>query len=207
MKRKSNWISEACFQDTFDWSKSYKTNFIDFFKYVMLHDSYWVAININTDYEAILIIELDAIWNKEYCLKSRENKDWPYLVIKISDLFNIFFNRDRKESIIYSATSKIVTKFEIEKLIELSKTSNVFYEDLFKNFNVNDELHRTRIEDVGDGNIEIYHKSEIKVLLIEKNGKYINPDTHRLNLKSQLFEDKSSNKGLFGKLMNRIKDK
>lgn len=207
MNRKLKWISEACFQDTFNWSKSYKTNFLDFFEHISLHDSYWVTININTHYEAILIIELNAYGNKEYCLKSRKIQDWPYLIIKIPDLIFITFTKVRADSIIYETSSEIISKLEIKKLIELSTTSEVLNKDVLKGVNVNTDLFRTRIDDVGDGNIEILHKPEILVLLIEKNGVYIDPDTHRLNLRNQENTENKDNKSLIERIINKIKVK
>src|SRR5687768_5050837 len=65
-----NWLSEAAFNDTFDWTKSIKTTFPIFFEYVTLHDSSWQTINLNVTNETILSIELDAFWNKEYTLKT-----------------------------------------------------------------------------------------------------------------------------------------
>ncbi len=177
----SHWFSNAILNDTFDWAKSFKTTFEIFLKYVSLHDSYFVIIKYNATNEIIISIELDAYWNSKYTLKTREIKDWPYLIIKIQNVFNISLNSLTHETIIDDASTENISKNEIDRLIGPLTDSMLFPQDFYNRIIDCKEIVKTRFEDILGGNIEFLHEPDIYVLLIEKNGCYIDPNIDRLN--------------------------
>lgn len=170
-----DWLSIAAFNDTFDWTKCINTNFSTFFEHVTLHDSYWQTINLSATNETILSIQLDAFWNKEYTLTSDHTDDWPFLVIKIPDVFNVCYNTIDFATTIINSSCKIVASVEMEDAIETLARSSIFPKELYNRLKKSRQTNKTRFDDIYGGNIEILHESEIMILLIDKNGNYINP--------------------------------
>lgn len=173
------WLSIAAFNDTFDWTKSVKTNFTTFFENVTLHDSYWQTINLTITNETILSIQLDAVWNKDYILT--ENTDsWPLLIIKIPNVLNISFNSVDIVSAIVDISCRIITSEDIEKLIGTLTESNLFPKEFYERLINCQEVNKTRFEDACGGVIEILHASEILILLLDEKGSYIDPSLDKV---------------------------
>jgi len=110
-----DWLTRQVINDSFDWTKSIKTNFITFFDYVTLHDSYWITLNLNNYGEVTLVIKLDAFWNKEFSQMQENNQNWPFFVIRIPKAVNVSFNSVDQDMIISESESKCFPNSEIEK--------------------------------------------------------------------------------------------
>ena len=201
-----DWLSNAAFNDTFDWTKSITTDFSTFFSYVTLHDSYWQTINLNVTNETILSIKLDAFWNKGYTLKSDNTDNWPFLIIKIPNVLNISYNTIDFATTISDTSCILIEGEEIEKLIGTLTESNLFPKEFYERLIDCKEVNKTRFDDFLGGNIEILHSSEILLLLLDENGTYIDPGFKKL-LPFDQRSDKSSpeNKGILSKLWDRLK--
>ena len=199
-----NWLSEAAFNDTFDWAKSIKTTFPTFFEYVTLHDSSWQTINLNVTNESILSIELDAFWNKEYTLKTENAGEWPYLIIKIPNVINVSYNTVDFATTIIGTSSVVISPSEIEKLIGPLTESQLFPKEFYNRLIDCKELHKTRFDDVYGGNIELLHESEIYVLLIEENGQYIDPSLEKVIPFDKRLSELKNEKGIASKLWDKL---
>lgn len=202
-----NWLSEAAFNDTFDWTKSIKTTFPAFFEYVTLHDSSWQTINLNVTNETILSIELDAFWNKEYTLKTDNAYEWPYLIIKIPNVINVSYNTVDFATTITDTSSVAIGPIEIEKLIGPLTESQLFPKESYNRLIDCKELHKTRFDDVYGGNIELLHESEIYVLLIEENGQYIDPSLEKVISFDKRLTESKSEKGIASRLWDKLAGK
>jgi len=202
-----NWLSEAAFNNTFDWTKSIKTTFPTFFEYVTLHDSSWQTINLNVTNETILSIELDAFWNKEYTLKTENADEWPYLIIKIPNVINVSYNTVDFATTIIDTSSVVISPSEIEKLIGPLTESQLFPKEFYNRLIDCKELHKTRFDDVYGGNIELLHESEIYVLLIEENGQYIDPSLEKVIPFDKRLTEPKNEKGIASKLWDKLTGK
>lgn len=202
-----SWLSEAAFNDTFDWTKSIRTTFPTFFEYVTLHDSSWQTINLNVTNETILSIELDAFWNKEYTLKTENADEWPYLIIKIPDLINVSYNTVDFATTICDTISVKVSSDELEKLIGPLTQSTLFPKEFYNRLIDCKELHKTRFEDIYGGNIEFLHASAIHVLLIEENGQYIDPLLEKVIPFDKRLPEPKEEKGIASKLWDKLTGK
>jgi len=201
-----DWLSNAAFNDTFHWTKGFKTDFSTFFNYVTLHDSYWQTINLNVTNETILSIKLDAFWNKDYCLKSDNTDNWPFLIIKIPNVLNISYNTIDFTTTISDTSCILIKEEEIEKLIETLTTSNLFPKGFYKRLIDCKEVNKTRFDDIYGGNIEILHSSEILLLLIEENGNYLDPSFKKIiPFDKRADKNNHEDKGFLSKLWNKLK--
>lgn len=200
------WLSLAAFNDTFDWTKSVKTTFSTFFEYVTLHDSYWQTINLTVVNETILSVKLDAFWNKDYTLKLDNSDNWPFLIIKISNVLNISYNTVDFATTIDGTSCTLIKTEEIEKLIDSLTQSNLFPMDFYNRLIDCKEVNKTRFDDINGGSIEILHDSEILVLLVDENGIYIDPSLDKvIPFNKRADENKINGKGLFSKLWDKLK--
>jgi hypothetical protein len=202
-----NWLAEAAFNDTFDWTKSIRTTFISFFEYVTLHDSSWQTVNLNVTNETILSIELDAFWNKEYTLKTENADEWPYLIIKIPNVLNVSYNTVDFATTIVNTSSDVISPQEIEKLIGPLTESRLFPKEFYNRLIDCKELHKTRFDDVYGGNIELLHESVIYVLLIEENGQHIDPSLEKVIPFDKRLTETKNDKGIASKLWDKLTGK
>ena len=198
------WLPKEVVNDTFDWSKSIKTDFITFFNYVTLHDSYWITLNLNNYAELTLVIKLDAFWNKEFTLMQENDGKWPFLIVRIPRAVNVSFNSVDQDMIISQSESKSISKVEIEKLIDTLSSSDILPQEFYDRLIDCKELHKTRFVDLSGANVEILHDAEIEILLLGQEGNYI--DTSLENVKpfvealSPKTEKKGFIKGIWDKL-------
>lgn len=199
------WLSIAAFDDTFDWTKSIKTTFSTFFDHVTLHDSYWQTINLTVTNETVLSIKLDVFWNKEYTLRTENTNNWPFVIIKIPNVFNISYNTIEFATTISDTSTTLITLEEIEKLIGTLAQSNLLPKEFYDRLIDCKEVVKTRFEDIHGGNIEILHGSEILILLIEENGQYIDPSLDKVISFKNRVEVDSNEKGLLSKLWDKLK--
>jgi hypothetical protein len=199
------WLSKAVFNDSFDWSKSITTTFQTFFEFVTLHDSRWETVTLNPTNETILLIELDAFWNKKYTLKFREDDTWPYLIFKIPNVINISYNTIDFATTIVESSCITIDSIQIEELVGVLSETTIFPKELSSRLIKFKEVHKTRFNDVYGGNIEILHSPEILVLLIDRNGTYIDPTLDKAcpsHMKRNTV--KTEEKGLLKKLWNKL---
>ena len=171
-----------------------------------MHDSYWQTINLNVTNETILSIKLDAFWNKEYTLKIENTENWPFLVIKIPNVINISYDTVDFSTTIVDTSCVVIEKEEIEKLIRILPQSNIFPKLFYYRLKECNQINKTRFDDVGGGNIEILHDSEISVLLLDEKGNYIDPSLDKvIPFASRFFENKSYDKSFLSKLWKKLK--
>jgi hypothetical protein len=199
------WLSEAAFNDKFDWTKSLQTTFPAFFEHVTLHDSSWQTINLNVTNETILSIELDAFWNKAYSEDSTNSKPWPYLAIKIPNVISVSYNTVDYATTISDTSSVVVRTEEIEALIGPLSNSTLFPKEFYSRLIDSKEVHRTQFDDIYGGNIVLLHDSLIRVLLVEESGVYLDPSLEKT---LGAFDDKPATikvQNLIAKIWDKLK--
>ena len=143
------WLTNNAFIDGFDWENVNISSFEKLLDLMTLHDSYWIGAFSYLDNSTNLIINLDAIWNKELLgyLPEEETGEWPYLIIKLEKTYNIIFDSD-----IDCGTTIADVKTEI----------------------LNDsKIVKTKIEDVCNGFIEILHDEIIKFQIFDTKANII----------------------------------
>lgn len=198
----NNWITAIDLEDFFEWENSVKTNFIDLFEMITLHDSYWKNKIINDQNELILIIEFDSHWNNEYLGYESRNADWPYLIIKIPKMMNIEISTNRNSNTILISNSIVIPRKKIKKWIEMIdkyEINSMAFRNKLKNAK---EVYKTTIYDL-KGYVQILHEPEIWILIIDKEGNYVTPNKKSLNPmeKSSLQQEES----FFRRIINYFK--
>ena len=175
------WLEKAAFDDSFDWSNLLKSTFETFFDHVTLHDSNWETVTLNLWSQLVLTIKLDAFWNKEYCERTENTNDWPYLVIKVPNTVNVSFHAEefRTMTISHSETKRIDNK-QIEILLDKLANTDILPQNFYKQLINCKQLTKTRFDDINGGYFEVLHDAEIELLLINQDGKYIDPDLRRV---------------------------
>jgi hypothetical protein len=168
------WLTEKAFSDSFDWENGTETTLNKFLEFATLHDSYWCGLFNYLDNSVNLILNFDAFWNKELANhKSAEVKEWPYLIIKVKKVFSIIFDSDLTcGTTVRECKTELIDNVEKEKYIDISNSQKIISGKLAENI-LDDNIYKTLIEDVCGGFIELVHKQQIQILLIEENGEII----------------------------------
>lgn len=197
-----NWLSSKFINDTFDWSKSIKSDFITFFNFVTLHDSYWIGLNLDNYGELNLAIKLDGYWNKEFSESNEKDSDWPYLIIRIPNAINISFNAADQDMIISQTESECLSKSEIEKIKGILSESKLLPAEFYGRLIKCEEVHKTKFIDLGGANVEILHDKGIQILLLDQEGNYIDTSLEKLKpfIEAHKQKEKGFIKGIWDKL-------
>jgi hypothetical protein len=189
------WLTKHLIHDSFDWTRSIKTNFITFFENVTLHDSYWITININNYGDLTLVIKLDAFWNKDFSKMQENNNNWPFLIIRVPKAVNVSFNSADQNMIISETETKCLPKIEIEKLINALSDSDLLPPEFYERLIACREVHKTRFIDLAGANVEILHDAEIEILLLEQEGHYIDTNLENVKPFEEALPPKTGKKG------------
>lgn len=202
---KPEWLEKAAFDDSFDWSNSLKTTFETFLGHVTLHDSNWETVTLNLWNQLVLTIKLDAFWNKEYCDKTENANDWPYLVIKVPNTVNVSFHGTEYGTMTISNTETTgIHSTQIETLLDKLSDTNIlpikFYERLIDC----KQLTKTRFDDIYGGFIEVLHDAPIEILLINQDGTYINPELSRAKAFSEIEKSEADKESFIKTIWTKL---
>jgi hypothetical protein len=190
-----DWLAKQLINDSFDWTKAIKTNFITFFDNVTLHDSYWITLNLNNYGEITLVIKLDAFWNKDFSQMQENNCSWPFLLIRIPKAVNVSFNSVDQDMIISESESKSIPDSELEKLIGSLSNTDILPKEFCERLIACKEVHKTKFIDLSGANIEILHDAEIEILLLEQKGNYIDTNLDHIKSFVEALSPKNEKKG------------
>lgn len=116
-------------------------------EYVTYHDSYWIGSFTNPYLEYILIIQLDAFWNRTYSEYDEQKQEWPFSIIKIGSVASVRYK------VYDNSTAATISSTESE-LVE--------------------GIAITQFNDIYGGLIEFTHQPDIAVLLMSEQGEYLN---------------------------------
>jgi hypothetical protein len=81
------WLADKLLNTSFDWAVAVKTSIQELMERITLHDSYWYNTYLAGKNAWVLIINLDAIWNKSFC---HDLEEWPFLILKFKKVFCSF---------------------------------------------------------------------------------------------------------------------
>jgi hypothetical protein len=180
------WLIDNGFGDWFDWKDGIYSTFDKFFEFATLHDSYWVGLFNYLDNSVNLILNFDAFWNQELTNHPGPKvNEWPFLIIKLEKVYNIIFDSNLNcGSTIGDVKTEIINDSQKEILIDNFEKQTVLNPKLGENL-IESTIVKTRIEDVCGGFIEILHKENIRLLLIDVNGVRIELPTEMKILKTE----------------------
>ena len=169
------WLTQQLANYSFDWKTSTTTSFPDLLRHITLHDSGWYHTLSSNDNSMLLVIELDAIWNKEFC---HQQEIWPYLIIKIRRVINSLndFTQDDFLGVISDVESLPINTVRFKEWIEFAQVYELLPTDLYRHFPIEQPLHRTEISTVYGGVLSITHESPIQILLYSANGQQLEID-------------------------------
>ena len=137
---------------------------------VTLHDSYWYNTFIEDSNSWILVIKLDAFWNKAFC---HNLEDWPFLVIKFQRVicsFQNFGEYDNDYRIIGSAEAAIVNSARFTEWVNFGQVAGLFSPDTVAKDVPVKNLTRTEIATIYSGSLSLVHAPIIEVLLYSEQG-------------------------------------
>ena len=164
------WLGDLLLNNTFDWKNSTKITMEHLLEHVTLHDSVWYNTCLEQGSSWLLIISLDAIWNKEFCYYL---EDWPFLVIRVSDVLSAFLDFHHDDSFyqtIGSADATSVNIKDFKEWTELGKSICLYPNDFYRRLSSMAKLTRTEITTIYGGTLALIHSSEISVLLYTESG-------------------------------------
>lgn len=163
------WLAEKLANYSFSWEKSISTSFPELLGRITLHDSYWHYTLSPSDNSLLLVIELDAIWNKDFCY---QQETWPYLIIKIGRVISSFhdFTQDDFRGPISDVESSQINTSRFNEWLEFAKVYELLLADLYQGFPAKQVMHRTEISTVYGGVLSITHEVSIQILLYTADG-------------------------------------
>ncbi|MDU0372416.1 hypothetical protein ACFPAF_18590 [Hymenobacter endophyticus] len=176
------WLTEHLANYSFNWENSVSTSFPELLDSITLHDSYWHHTISPGDNSIVLVIELDAIWNKSFCY---QQTNWPYLIIRINRVINSFndFTQDDFRGTIGDTESLQVNISRFNEWLEFAKVYDLLPVDLYEHFPIRKSMHRTEISTVYGGVLSITHEASIQTLLYTADGQSL-----KINIKNRSVE-------------------
>lgn len=143
------------------------------FENVTLHDSVWYSTFLEQENSWVLVISLDAIWNKEFC---HHLEDWPFLIIKVHDVLSAFQDFIKDDSFYHTisiADSAAVNLKDFKEWSELGKSIGIYPNDFHGRLAEMKRLKRTEITTIYGGMLSLIHSPEISVLLYTEAGEML----------------------------------
>jgi hypothetical protein len=164
------WLADKVMNTSFDWRAATKTSIQELMEDITLHDSCWYNTYVESENAWVLIINLDAIWNKDFCHKMEE---WPFLIIKFQKVFFSF--QDFSE---YDLAYRTIGSVEVVAIggkdftdwMDFTKIAGFLPLDILQNLQSEGNLTRTEISTVYGGSLSLIHAPAIEVLLYSEQG-------------------------------------
>jgi hypothetical protein len=163
------WLADKVFT-SFDWGVAVKTSIQELLQSITLHDSSLYKTFLNEENSWVLIIQLDAIWNKEFC---HNVEDWPFLILRFQKVFCSFQEFTEYElgsSIIGEAEVTAIAGKDFEDWMDFTKIAGFLPLDILQNLQSEGGLTRTELSTVYGGSLSLIHAPAIEVLLYSAQG-------------------------------------
>jgi hypothetical protein len=163
------WLADRVFT-SFDWTKATNTSLQELLQVITLHDSGWYKTFLDKENSWVLIIQLDAIWNKEFCHNLEE---WPFLIIKFKKVFCSFQDFDEHDlacHIISGAEVVAIGGKDFDDWMDFTKIAGLLSLDVLRNLQNEGNITRTEISTVYGGSLSLVHAAAIEVLLYSEQG-------------------------------------
>jgi hypothetical protein len=163
------WLADKVFT-SFDWTGATKTSIQELLNSITLHDSGHYKTFLDRQNSWVLIIQLDAIWNKGFC---HNLEDWPFLILKFQKVFCSF-----QEFTEYELGSSIIGEVEVTGMdskdfddwMDFTKMAGLLPLDILQNLKSESGLTGTKISTVYGGSLSLVHAPAIEVLLYSAQG-------------------------------------
>ncbi|MDO7887028.1 hypothetical protein [Hymenobacter cheonanensis] len=163
------WLAHKVLTD-FDWAAATKTSMQELLKNITLHDSGCYKTFLDRVNSWVLVIQLDAIWNKDFCYNL---EDWPFLILKFQKVFCSFQEFTEYElgsSIIGEAEALTIDSKSFADWMDYTKIAGFLPLDILQNLQAEGGLTRTEISTIYGGSLSLVHASAIEVLLYSEQG-------------------------------------
>ncbi|QKG56789.1 hypothetical protein GKZ68_09250 [Hymenobacter sp. BRD128] len=163
------WLADRVFT-SFDWTNAITTSMQELLDNITLHDSGYYKTFLDKQNSWMLIIQLDAIWNKDFC---HNLEDWPFLILRFQKVFCSF-----QEFTEYELGSAVIGDVEVTVLngkdfddwMDFTKIAGFLPLDILQNLKGEGGLTRTEISTVYGGSLSLVHAPAVEVLLYSAQG-------------------------------------
>ena len=164
------WLAEKLLNFSLDWTKCTKTSMSELLSCITLHDSYWYTTSLQDANSWVLIISLDAIWNKKFC---HNLENWPFLLIRFQNVlcaFQDFTEDDGYYRTIGNAETAVLEMSKMADWISLTRKVGFFTVDSYVNAQAVASLNRTEISTIYGGALSLVHAPGVDILLYTEEG-------------------------------------
>jgi hypothetical protein len=164
MSNQPNWLDRDPLEQRVIWEQATASTMADFLNTYTLHDSFLRQIRIKPNFESLLIIGFDLVWNKQI------SSGYDILAISFPQTYRVTYSMGSPYgATIASASTAIITEQEREELWRHITAQYDSLPDEVLSRITDDELTKTIIEDIFFGKTEIIHGRQIQILLLNNN--------------------------------------
>jgi hypothetical protein len=163
------WLADKVFT-SFDWPKATKTSMPKLLNSITLHDSGCYKTFLDSKNSWVVIIQLDAIWNKDFC---HNLEDWPFLILRFQKVFCSFQESTDDElgsSVIGDVEVMSIGGKDFDDWLDFTKIAGFLPLDVLQGIQAEGSLTRTEISTVYGTSLPLVHAPAIKVLLYSEQG-------------------------------------
>jgi hypothetical protein len=164
------WLADKVLDYAFEWQTATRTSMQELLGAITLHDSSWCNTFIEDGNAWVLVVKLDAFWNKAFCHNLQE---WPYLIIRLGHVYCSFQNFSEYDNdcrIIGSAETESVNGRRLNEWLSFGQISGLLAPDATKQASKIASLCRTEISTAYGGSLLLIHAPAIEVLLYSEQG-------------------------------------
>ena len=163
------WLADKVFT-SFDWTRATKTSMQELLDNITLHDSGCYKTFLDRENSWVLVIQLDAIWNKKFC---HNLEDWPFLILRFQKVFcsfQEFADDEPSASIIGEVELTVIDSKNFADWMDFTKIAEFLPLDILQNLKGESGLTRTEIATVYGGSLSLVHAPAIEILLYSEQG-------------------------------------
>ncbi|MBC6698311.1 hypothetical protein [Hymenobacter sp. BT190] len=164
-----DWLLERLSTFSFDWESTKTIVASQLLKQITLHDSSLFRIFLHTKDSLIMIFEVDAIWNPDFC---HSKTDWPFLIAEFQHTISVvqdFSDDEPVVSIVGEAKSTTIDSEEYSSWLSIGESIGI-YDALDLPIHKHLQTYSTQISTVYGGNLACVHKGPIRILLYSQIG-------------------------------------
>ena len=145
------------------WERARETTMPEFLERHTLHDAEWLQLDVAPGVGAILVFEWPAISARDLF---GPLTDWPLLVVGLDDLYRVMLpQHDGCVRTVRTASSDELSASVRDELLNLDSTRGKLADAATA-----PPLHRTVIQSVAGGAVELTHGTTARVLCLDSSG-------------------------------------
>jgi hypothetical protein len=164
------WLGDKLLNNSLDWASATKVSMQELMDNITLHDAYWYNTYVAGENNWILIINLDAIWNKSFC---HDSEEWPFLIIKFQKVFCSFQEFGEHDLACRTIGGVEVTSIggkDFDDWLDFTKIAGFLPLDVLQSIQAEGSLTRTEISTIYGGSLSLVHAPATEVLLYSEQG-------------------------------------